>query len=530
MLKEFIIGLQPSPVTLTDNSELKELILVTERTSKIEIVCAEIDGDEIVSAILFNEGDIDFRVRDSPASTRDDFLDDLLEVPDYLKTDPNVAGRILDLKTPFVKRMSMQQTCYSASDQPHLYWRRISYLRIEGYDGRMIEVGKLRQTSYSIGGAFAVLPDENVEGPCMITGVGMHNADLISLQIISGDNRLVKKPSQIAEHLYAYGKSSVGLVKLKIEGNKVIEGAGFVGMEVGDPDVMEIITKLYEFMASWYSSRSSIHRMFPDLYSLIDYSITENDRNIIFSTFRLERHMRYRIQNQKEGHSFDRDPFIRIKLFQVVSCLASTLERCQRIIVHKPSMNCYCIAYLAGDITNWAIATLVLITQVGLTFVLFLSLWTNESDTEYFELKRESMIVTPIIAIFSAMLVWKQMSNILAIKKAYPGMTSSLMGFYEVIVNGILGVAILIIQVILLTKQDNRLDYVLNSIATIFILELDDTVVFLDDDAITDLHRRMLMKDFQDRVKNIGEFAVFIYYVLLYVYVHYCTHHDKRRN
>jgi hypothetical protein len=173
-------------------------------------------------------------------------------------------------------------------------------------------------------------------------------------------------------------------------------------------------------------------------------------------------------------------------------------------------MNCYCIAYLAGDITNWAIATLVLITQVGLTFVLFLSLWTNESDTEYFELKRESMIVTPIIAIFSAMLVWKQMSNILAIKKAYPGMTSSLMGFYEVIVNGILGVAILIIQVILLTKQDNRLDYVLNSIATIFILELDDTVVFLDDDAITDLHRRMLMKDFQDRVKNIGEFAVFI--------------------
>jgi len=48
-------------------------------------------------------------------------------------------------------------------------------------------------------------------------------------------------------------------------------------------------------------------------------------------------------------------------------------------------------------------------------------------------------------------------------------------------------------------------DYVLNSIAAIFILELDDSVVFLDDDGITDLHRRMLMKDFQHRIKSIDD-------------------------
>ena len=97
------------------------------------------------------------------------------------------------------------------------------------------------------------------------------------------------------------------------------------------------------------------------------------------------------------------------------------------------------------------------------------------------------------------------------------------MGLYEFTVNGFLGIAILIIQVVLLTKQDNRLDYVLNSIATIFFRELDDTVVFLDDDAITDLHRRMPMKDFQERVKKIGEFAVFGY---VCVCVHYCTNDE----
>ena len=168
-------------------------------------------------------------------------------------------------------------------------------------------------------------------------------------------------------------------------------------------------------------------------------------------------------------------------------------------------MNCYCIAYLSGDLSNSLIATMVLITQLGLSYVLFLSLLRNESGTEYFELGEETTIVTPIVAIFSSMLVWKQISNIMAIKEAYPGMMTSLMGVYEITANFFLGIAILGIQVVLLTKQDNRLEYVLNSIATIFILELDDTCVFLDSDGITDLHLGMLLVDFQQRIKSIGK-------------------------
>jgi len=325
MLKEFIIGLQPSPVTLTDNSDLKELILITERTSKIEIVPVVCDGDEIVSAILFDGGDVDLRVRDTPISPLYDECVDNPEIVDD-KASKRSSARSLDLSTPFLKSIRMQQTCYSASDQPHLYWRRITYLRLDGYDGKHIEVGKLRTTIDSIGGRFSVLPEENVDGPCMIAGVGMHNKDLIALQIIRSD----KHPTQIDEHLYAYGKSSVGLVNLRpAEGFAKIEKANFVGIEASDPDVLNVINKLYGFMARWYSSRSSIHRMFPDLYSIIDYSITQADRNIIFSAFRLERHLRYRIRNQSEGHAFDRDPFLRSKLFQVVHSLASTVRKNQ---------------------------------------------------------------------------------------------------------------------------------------------------------------------------------------------------------
>lgn len=495
---EFIIGLQPSPVTLTPNSELLELILVTERTSNISVIGGHFEGDhEIVSAILFDDGNIDLRVRDISSDNQDTFEDA------DIQRHPHQSSPKLHLKTPFMKRIVMQQTCYSAPDQPHLHWRRITYLRLDGEEG-CIEVGKLRDPA-NIPGKYAILPEEDVEGPCMITGVGMHNSDLLCLQIIQASPG--SNPTRFPEHQYAYGKSTVGLVNLRPEGGfKKTEDSLFVGMESSDPSVMSTITKLFTFMASWYSSRSSIHRMYPDLYSLIDQSITENDRNVIFSAFRLERHLKWRIQNSCVGHSLDGDPFLRIKLYQVVKCLAKTLERCQRIIVHKPSINCYCVAYLSGDYTNFFIASLVLFTQISLTFVLLLSIIRDDAGSSYFALK-ESVIVTPIIGIFSTMLVYKQILNVFAIRRAYPNMSRHLMGFFEIFANGFLGIAILIIQVLLVAKQDNRVEYVLNSIAAIFILELDDSVVFLDDDGITDLHRRLLMKDFMDRIKSIGKFC-----------------------
>jgi hypothetical protein len=324
-LKECIVGIQPSPVPLTDNSDLHELVLITERTHKIEVLSDQSQGDDFVSAILFDDGNIDLRVRDSkPVAISQGYSSiDNAEVASYK------GGTTLDLaSSPFFKGLVMQQTCYSASDQPHLHWRRITYLKLEGYDGKTIVVGKLRKTSESIEGQYAILPQETVKGPCMITGIGMHNQDIMALQVISGcDSDRPNNPKEINEYFYAYGKSSIGLVNLKPEGGfGKIEKAMFVGMENCDPNVMGVISNLYTFMASWWSSRSAIHRMYPDLYSLIDRSITENDRSVIFSTFRLERHMRHRIQNDCEGHAFDRDPFLRIKLFQVVNALALTVR------------------------------------------------------------------------------------------------------------------------------------------------------------------------------------------------------------
>jgi len=158
----------------------------------------------------------------------------------------------------------------------------------------------------------------------------------------------------------------------------------------------------------------------------------------------------------------------------------------------------------AGELSNYLVATVVLIVQISLTFLLFQSIRDNESGTENFAMK-ESYLITPIIAVFSTMLVYKQISNIFDLRKAYPEMHKTSMGLYDIIANGFLGLAILIIQIAIIVKQTSRLDFVLNAIATLFILELDDNAVFIGDDGKTDLNRQILLKEFDDRIKKIDE-------------------------
>ena len=55
---------------------------------------------------------------------------------------------------------------------------------------------------------------------------------------------------------------------------------------------------------------------------ILIYILSLIDRSIIFSAFRLERHMRHKIYNDCQGHTFNLDPFLHIKLFQVVRALA----------------------------------------------------------------------------------------------------------------------------------------------------------------------------------------------------------------
>lgn len=229
MMQEFVIGMQPIGQTLTPNSKLLELILITERTRKISLFGSNVGGDEVLTGIEFDDGTIDLRVRENSEGA-------------------NITKQSISPDTPFVDSIVFQQTCYSATDKPHLYWRRITYIKIES-KGKTAEIGVLRDTEKSVTGSYVILPVEKVDDPCMISGVGYHNGDIVCLQIIAAP---YMDASSIPKHLYAHGKSKVGLLALKDDKMlKLVEDNHLIGME--DDRTYGVINNFYNFATNWYS-------------------------------------------------------------------------------------------------------------------------------------------------------------------------------------------------------------------------------------------------------------------------------------
>ena len=168
------------------------------------------------------------------------------------------------------------------------------------------------------------------------------------------------------------------------------------------------------------------------------------------------------------------------------------------------------------NITNRITAVIAILCQLTLTLVLFISLLEGDDQKQsspdddsgslpkYFILP-EAVYITPFIATFTMMLVGKQLANSLALHRAYPEMRKSLWGFFDVFGNVFIGVSLLFIQVTIVIKQDNRLEYVLNSVATIFIIELDDQAVFEDLDGIAVLNRRYLANSLKSMIEEMSK-------------------------
>lgn len=498
ILHEFVIGQQSNSEIseVEDLSMVNNVYILTESIKEVAIcghrigtkfLTDNLDDHEALTKISFDNEEVDLHVRN---------------------VSKRREGASLELgDTPFLDRITLQQTRYVEEINPKKYSRRISYLRLER-GGRSVEIGREKQLSESNPALYKILPLEKVTGPCMISGVGMDNNDICSLQIISAvesNSGEVLSCESIPPYLYSYGKSEIGLIRLDRD-DKVNRDFGIMGFEqaIGF-DILDVARRQYQYMANRYADRTALQQLYPDYYEMIDRVVYDNIEDIIYSVLRLERHLRWRVFHDIRGESYvDSDPFLRLKLYKIIQSLSSTVERGKLIRDNRPSMNCYAIAYLEGNRLNNLTASIVFLCQLGLMFILFMSVIEEEYSRDSFVLT-ESIFITPVITLFSIVLVWKQSSNTFTLFKAYPGMKTTLMGIFEVVGNIIIGVAVLIIQFIIVMKQDTRLDYVLNSVATIFILELDDQAVFEDLDSIAVLNRKFLTKRFLKNIEGLDD-------------------------
>ena len=346
ILHEFVIGQESTSEIseVEDLSKLKKVFLLTESVKEVSI-CAHrigtklltnnLDNHEVLTKISFDHEEVELYER-------------------YVGR--RKEGASLELgDTPFLDRITLQQTRYVEDIDPKQYSRRITYLRLEK-GGRSVEIGRQKQFSESNPMLYIILPIEDVKGPCMISGVGMDNNDICSFQIISAvesDSDGAIPSESIPPHLYAYGKSEIGLIRLDRDDNTNGD-FGIMGFEqaVGF-DIIEVARRQYKSMKNHYSDKTGLQQLYPDYYEMIDRAVYDNFENIIYSVLRLERHLRWRIFHDKKGESYvDSDPFLRLKLYKIVQSLSSTVERCKLIRDNRPSMNCYAIAYLGEFLSS----------------------------------------------------------------------------------------------------------------------------------------------------------------------------------
>ena len=217
---EYIIGLEPPPqkFKLTDNSDLQDSFLITDCSkdlyftiyskkvkddghfadAKVPYASIEKDGDVVVTGIAFCDDNttsatklLEFRLRKGTTDA-----------------DKCLKGNLFD-------RIEMQQTCYPASDAPSLHWKRITYLKVTSGASK-IEIGTKREPGPVMlqnGRKAFVLEADLVNKPCVITGVGMSNREILCLQIME-----LPTDSKMKDviPLIWYGKADAGLGRLKV--------------------------------------------------------------------------------------------------------------------------------------------------------------------------------------------------------------------------------------------------------------------------------------------------------------------------
>ncbi len=304
-------------------------------------------------------------------------------------------------------------------------------------------------------------------------------------------------------------------VKFKIE--KIIMDYHMIGFE--EPSVFILLLYLLNRILRWSPSNDAINVMYPHLILLIDKAIEERDFKTIHSVKRMDRFINNLIYNEENKEikniknkldidtnilnpfdtlfSFDKGALI--KLGKMWNCLVEPMDKCQRIHLSKMELNSYQVSLLSSNYYGNSIITLLcqlsLISLIGINF--------SKLENTIFPIL-EGKIIIPVIFIFTLLICWKQLSNTLDFRSIFPEFKYKLMGWLDLFSNVICAIIIVIFNFFLLAFNTSVLDIVLNSMATLFIIELDDLTVFITQDTVTNLYKQQIIKEMMNNFKKIN--------------------------
>eukprot|EP01084_Bolivina_argentea_P066675 121559_1 len=157
------------------------------------------------------------------------------------------------------------------------------------------------------------------------------------------------------------------------------------------------------------------------------------------------------------------------------SSLSETVQIIKRMNYYTPTIDIFTLTYLHS--TYWNIFTTIItfIGQIGMTMFIISSLEFDIIDESMGNIS--SIVASIIICCIVTILVKKQIIGVLQFFAVFPESKSSWSMVLGVISNIIIAAIIVPLNFIILAITDDNFDLVLNSLAILFILEIDDQII-----------------------------------------------------
>jgi hypothetical protein len=429
------------------------------------------------------------------------------------------------------QELEIQTALKQSSDNPNLYWQYITYINIK-IDDTDHKIG-FKQNSQKIEYMkhyYIEYAEPEIIKNCIISGVGIFNNGVGCFQIIyylektlesnsnitkSEPNSNITKSEQFDYDILFdgsnksndifYNRGFITLVDacvdsrlskdvLEIELQKnifvkplpnnildienLVMDFGLIGIE--NYEVFDLFMLLFNRQMKWTSTNEILLLYYPNMLNIIEKAVIEKNYKIVNAVFRIDRMINHFIYLENNSSykptAFHKHKDLIIKIKHMWQPLVLTMQKVKQIQLLQVSLNCYHVANISKNKKNRLFAFICFICQIALMVLLGLSV-ANKNFGMIFPLV-EGRVVIPLIFIFTIMVVYKQISNTIDFYKIFPNYTKTLFGVCDILSNVISSLFILFFNFFVLSFNDQIIDIVLNSVASLFIINLDDNILF----------------------------------------------------
>ena len=408
---------------------------------------------------------------------------------------------VLNNNNNIFEELEIQTALDKASDNQNTYWQYITYIRIKLKDSEHI-IGLKQEPNKTNPTEDCSIEYTKIEliKNCLISGIGVfnggigcfqivyqirdfkmdlsnvfYNKNLLSLVDTSVDSKLAKDCLEIELQKNIFGKQLINNI-LDIE--NLLMDFDLIGIE--NYEVLELFMLLFNRQMKWSATKDIITLYYPKMLNLIEKTMLEKNHNIINAVFRIDRminHFIYLEENYTNQPTvFHKYPDLVSKIKHIWQPLVRTMQKIQQLQILQVNLNCYHIANISKNVKNRLFAFICFICQVALMVLLGLSVM-DKNFNMIFPLI-EGKVVIPLIFIFTVMVVYKQISNTIDFYKIFPHYLRTFFGFCDILSNIISSLFILFFNFFVLSFNDRIIDIVLNSVASLFIINLDDNILF----------------------------------------------------